>query len=222
MYIQKLNIDRKWKILHLAPERGLYEALSKLVDKGNYTVADINPRRYAFAKNCQKIDLCDLDDHPSFNYDLILDVHVLEHIPCNIAYPLFHLHRMLKENGRHLCVIPFMSGKYDETFQDLSDEDANKRFGQFDHVRRFGNEDINSHLGKLINIPEYFDATNDFSIDELQAANIPKNHWRGFHIGTVLNLSRTDMKFLERSSKLRRFFRHISGTFLPSEESTSD
>ena len=81
-------------------------------------------------------------------------------------------------------------------FQDLSDEDAHQRFGQFDHVRRFGREDINSHLGALINIPECFDATNDFSVDELQAANIPKNHWRGFHGGTVLNLSRKDMKFL--------------------------
>jgi hypothetical protein len=67
MYLEKLSINRRWKILHLAPERGLYDALSKLVEEVNYTVSDIDPQRYSFAKNCQKIDLCELDDQPSFN-----------------------------------------------------------------------------------------------------------------------------------------------------------
>ena len=110
MYIQKLNVDSSWKVLHLAPERALYGVLSNLIDNENYTVADISPERYPFAKNCQRIDLCELDEYSSSTYDLILHLHVLEHIPCNIAYPLFHLHRMLKEHGRHLCVIPFMNG----------------------------------------------------------------------------------------------------------------
>ncbi len=196
MYLQKLKIEKNHKVLHLAPDRGIYEVLSKLVDSENYVVADIDPKRYPFADRCLKIDLCNLDRQPSREFDLIIHLHVLEHTPCNIAYTLFHLHRMLKENGHHICVIPFLSGKYDECYQELSNEERCRRFGQFDHVRRFGNEDINSHLGKLLNIPREFDATEDFDIQELQAANIPKGHWRGFNTSTVLNLRRRDMKLI--------------------------
>ena len=64
MYLQNLKIDRSSKILHIAPEKGLSETLSTLVDEGNYIAADMDPRRFAFAKNCQKINLCELDDHP--------------------------------------------------------------------------------------------------------------------------------------------------------------
>ena len=218
LYIQKLNLGRDSKVLHFAPERGLYNALSNLVDEDNYTVADINPKQYKFAKGCQQIDLCELDEYPSNHYDLILHLHVLEHVPCNIAYTLFHLHRMLKDGGRHLFVVPFMGGKYDETFQDIGDEEAVRRFGQFDHVRRFGNKDIDKHLGKLLNMPDHFDAAEDFSPEQLDAINVPENQRQGFHGGTILNLEKYDMKFLSRenhgepmtlknkASRLSRFF----------------
>jgi len=197
MYLQISNIRKESKVLHIAPEKGIYEGLSKIIDLDNYIVADIDPTRYQFVDNCRKIDLCELDDHPSFEYDFIIHSHVLEHISCNIAYTLFHLHRMLKVNGQHICIIPFVNGRYDESFQDLSDEERHVRFGQFDHVRRFGNEDISSHLGKLLQLPNEFDATKDFYVEDLRNANIPENHWKGFHTSTVLRLKRNDMKFIE-------------------------
>lgn len=197
MYLQKFNLGKESKILHLAPEKGLYQALSKRVAKHNYIVADINPKLYPFAETCIKIDLCNLDNQPSFEYDLIVHSHVLEHTPCNIAYTLFHLHRMLKKNGYHVCVIPFMDGKYDECFQTLSKEERRRRFGQHDHVRKFGNMDIDSHLGKLIRIPNEFDATKDFNVRDLHLANIPEHLWKGFQTSTVLCFKRNDMKFIE-------------------------
>lgn len=153
MYIQKTKISSESKILHFAPKKEIYKALLNYVGKQNYFVSDINPKRYHFAENLLSIDLCNLENELSFQYDLILHSHVLEYISCNIAYTLFHLHRILKKNGFHIFVIPFMNGKYDECFQDLSEEERVRRFGQNDHVRRFGKEDISSHIGKLINIP---------------------------------------------------------------------
>ena len=196
MYLQNIKINYDTKILHLAPEKGVYQALVDKVKKGNYVAADINQKYYRFAEKFLKIDLCDLDNQPSFEYDLILHSHVLEHTPCNIAYTLFHLHRMLKKDGHHLCVISFLSGKYDECFQDIGDEERNRRFGQFDHVRRFGRDDIHAHLGKLINVPKEFDATKSFSEETLRHANIPESQWKGFHGSTVLLLKRHDMKLL--------------------------
>ncbi|MDA3898651.1 MAG: hypothetical protein PF482_21130 [Desulfobacteraceae bacterium] len=98
-----------------------------------------------------------------------------------------------------MAIIPFLPGKYDECFQDIGKDERTRRFGQHDHVRRFGDKDIDSHLGKLINLSEKFDATKDFSEKILKEANIPENHWKGFHIGTVLQLKKYDMKLLMTS-----------------------
>ena len=196
LFLMKQNINRSAKVLHLAPERGVYQALSSMVDSENYTVADFAPEQYAFAKTCKKIDLCELDDQPSFYYDFIIHSHVLEHVPCNIAYTLYHLHRMLKTEGKHIFSVPFFSGKYDECFQDLSDEERVRRFCQNDHVRRFGIADIGAHLGKILNVPEEFDATKSFHEDVLAEANIPSSHWKGFSISTVFVLDRNDMTLL--------------------------
>lgn len=196
LYIERLGLDANSRVLHIAPEKGIYDALSKLTSEGNYVTADLEPKRYAFAKDCREIDLCELDAEPSFQYDLILHSHVLEHIPCNIAYTLFHLHRMLKPDGTHLFIAPFMSGRYEESFAVLDNAERTRRFGQWDHVRRFGRDDVSSHLGKILDIPEAFDATCDFPTAELIKFNVPENHWRGFHIGTVLALKRNDMKLL--------------------------
>jgi hypothetical protein len=200
-----LPINFKTKILHLAPEKGIYDQLKLKTACGNYVTADINPKAYSFSSECAKIDLCDLEHWPSSYFDIITHAHVLEHVPCNIAYPLFHLHRMLKDSGTHLCIIPFMSGKYDECFQDITDEERTKRFGQHDHVRRFGRDDIKMHLGRLVNVPSSFNARDEFSEEILRDANIPESHWEGFHIGTVLSLKKSDM-FAHRVAMSRPFW----------------
>lgn len=193
LYLRDLRLPKGAKVLHLAPERGLGKRLARQVGESNYLPADIDPSRYPFARNCVRIDLCALEDWPSEAFDLIVHSHVLEHTPCDIGYTLRHLHRMLKPTGHHACIIPFMSGRYDESLEDIGGEERTRRFGQFDHVRRFGRENIPEHLGKHLRLPDRFDATERFSEAVLRKANIPEDHWRGFHIGTVLILKRDDL-----------------------------
>ena len=196
-YLQReLTLNKDMHVLHLAPEEGLYDAMYAQLDPAKYDTADLCPRNFGYVQNMRKIDLTALEDEPSKKYDLIIHSHVIEHIPCNIAYTLWHLHRMLKDDGLHLCVIPFLSGKYDESFQELSNEERTRRFGQFDHIRRFGKEDVESHLGKLIKLPDDFDAVRDFGRENLLANNIQKRSWRGYTTDTVLRLRRHDMKLL--------------------------
>ncbi|MDB3887360.1 hypothetical protein N9344_00235 [bacterium] len=196
MYIDNLVLPENPKILHIAPEPGIYKAVANKFKSPNYVVADLFPENFSFVKNCKTIDLTNLDNELTGEYDLIMHCHVMEHIPCNIAYTLYHLHRMLKTNGKHVCIIPFMGGFYDECFQVISDKERIRRFGQNDHVRRFGREDINMHLGKIINVPNQFDARETFSESVLKDANIPEKEWTGFGTSTVLLLNRLDMKFL--------------------------
>lgn len=194
MYLEEVEFTPQTRVLHLAPERGLYKKLHERIAPGNYICSDINPRRYKFVDNIIRLDLCDLDAQPSEAYDLIVHSHVLEHVPCNFAYTLFHLHRMLRPGGMQICVIPFSAGKYDESFQDIPVEERVRRFGQHDHVRRFGVEDRESHLGSVVRLPAEFDARARFGEERLREANIPKKAWTGFTVHTVLTLRKEDMR----------------------------
>ncbi|TCT22874.1 glycosyltransferase [Thiobaca trueperi] len=194
LYLSRLDLPADARILHLAPERGIYQALVARFGLDRYETADIDPSRYAFARNIRRLDLCQLDDLPSNHYDLILHSHVLEHTPCDIAYTLGHLHRALAPTGIHLCIIPFMGGVYDESFEDIGDDERTRRFGQFDHVRRFGRDDVDRHLGALLDFNPHFDATADFPPALLRQCNIAEAIWHGLSTKTVLVLPKQAYK----------------------------
>lgn len=201
MHLERLSFTPESRVLHLAPEPGLYRALKQRLQHAgsdHYICADIDPDRFRFVDNMARLDLCDLDNQTSDHYDLIVHSHVMEHVACNIAYTLFHLHRMLKPEGRHVCVIPFLPGEYDECFQPIGREERIRRFGQHDHVRRFGIEDIDRHLGALLDLPRTFDAREQFGEERLRRANVPEGAWCGFTVHTVLTLGKYDMKLLSR------------------------
>jgi phosphoglycolate phosphatase len=199
LYLQDMTFEGNVNVLHLSPEKGIYDRLRERLPKDRYVLADIDPARYRFVDGCVRLDLCNLDSEPSHQFDVIINCHVLEHIPCNVAYPLFHLHRMLKDSGTHVCMVPFMDGEYDECFQDMDEAERERRFGHKNHLRRFGTKDLSSHLGKLLELPPHFDARCRFSEGVLREANIPEHFWEGFNPATVMSLKRDDMKFLGRS-----------------------
>lgn len=200
-HIKEGRLKKNSKVLHIAPETGIFHQLSQLLDADNYRVSDYNPKNYPHIPSCTNINLMDLICEKSNSYDFIIHSHVLEHIDCNLAYPLFHLHRMLKYNGRHIFIVPFINGAYEESFTELPDEIRTQRFGQFDHIRNFGNADINKHLGRLLALPANFDASLDFSTDTLRTCNIPQSHWVGFHAGTVFDLGKNDYLLNKKNTK---------------------
>lgn len=192
LYLEKLNLGSDARVLHLAPEKGIYDYLSKRIRPENYVTADYTPSMYRYVENCRFIDLCDMDGWDTNSFDVIIHAHVLEHTPCNIAYTLFHLHRMLKPDGVHFCVIPFVSGAWDETFADIGDTARHDRFGQFDHVRRFGMTDIKQSLGNILRLPVGLDVRNDFPEELLHRHRIPEYCWRGLNASMVLQLKKED------------------------------
>ena len=113
-------------------------------------------------------------------------------MPCTIAYTLFHLTRMLKPTGRQICIIPVTKGYHDESYVDIGPEERTRRFGQHDHVRRFGVEDLSSHLGKVIRLPAVYDAEARFGAQRLMQAGVPQSARQGFTINTVLEIYKDD------------------------------
>jgi len=191
LHLEKLQLPAEARVLHIAPEEGIWRLLGGRSEIAEYTIADYSPELYTFA-TCNKIDLCNLESWPSKSYDLIIHSHVLEHTRCNIAYTLFHLHRMLTPAGRHIFIIPFTSGSYDESFQKMTVEERTRRFGQWDHLRRFGLDDVNDHVGKIVHMPVECDIEAKYGRDVLEQANIPEKLWRGLNGCTVIDLGKHD------------------------------
>ena len=190
LFIDRLvKLDKNCKIMHFAPEPGLYDWLESAAGE-NYEAYDLNPRH----KNTRRIDLnYDLENFASNSYDLILHLHVFEHIPCNYAYLLYHIHRLLKRDGLHICCIPVCDGYYHENCDpELPGEYKETNFGQFDHIRKFGKEDIQEQLGKIIKLPRQYDLTDYFSKDELLRYAIRPDAWKGWSFNTILRLAKED------------------------------
>jgi len=187
LVIDSLGILRPGaNVLHLAPETSLYNVLVSVAGEG-VIPTDYNISRYKRRfKGIRRLDLC--GDYASVSdrrYDLILHSHVMEHIPCNYAVALKRLNDLLKPKGYQVCSIPISRGRYEECLG-LPPELATERFGHPDHVRRFGVEDLQATLGKVIPMAPAYDLLAKFDAATLTRHNIPEATWKGYSAHSVL------------------------------------
>lgn len=181
------------RVLHFAPEKGLSGWLEPICGDA-YDPVDLEPKLYPHAKPRKFNIVTDVASLPDNSYDLILHLHVLEHIPCNISYILFHFHRALKPNGKHVFAIPLMKGYYEEYFGPMDHETATRRFGQYDHVRRFGTSDLKMHLGSILELDYDYSLYKTHTAAELDAANIPPAHREGLSASTIFVAGKYDYR----------------------------
>ena len=176
LYISRyLAITKNTKTLHLAPELGIIRAIDGAGCDTNYVVADLDPARYA-STTCEvrKLDLCGgLKIFPDETFDLILHNHVLEHLQCDVDEVLKDFFRILKPGAQMVFSVPIRGEQTieDEGFK-FSGQERAKRFGQWDHVRIFGENDIASRTAAIFE-NEMVRANTLFSDLELKEAGIP-------------------------------------------------
>jgi len=177
--LDRLGVSPGAAVLHLAPERGLSEWLRARARC--YVAADIDPAAYAHIADILRIDLCNPKALEGLGpFDFIIHNHVIEHVPCNWTAVMLRLHRRLKPGGFHVFSLPIYGAAYEEDLSALSGEARAKRFGQFDHCRRFSPVDLQATLGAVFRLPETYDLVRDFGEGALRAANIPEAAWRGY------------------------------------------
>jgi phosphoglycolate phosphatase len=187
-------LQRGMRVLHLAPERAIAARIATLVGDG-YEPADFDPSGFPDVSGTRKIDLAtDASALLSGRYDVIIHSHVMEHVRCNVTAVLFHLHRALASSGRQLCSIPISrEGCYAEDLSpDLGAEGA-ARFGQSDHVRRFGAADIQFTLGMIFRLPPRYDLYEQFSAETLDLYGIHTAMRTGWSPSSVLVLEKADL-----------------------------
>lgn len=121
-------------LLHFAPEECLRQKLQEH-PRFNYQTADINPIDVDYSVNM--MDLSFVDN----SYDLIICNHILEHVEDD-NQALKELYRVLSEKGAVLITVP-LDYSLKETYENseiILPEERKKHFGQFDHVRQYGQD----------------------------------------------------------------------------------
>lgn len=192
LVLDHLRIPAKGsRVLHFAPERGLYRFFSDNVVNG-YDPVDLSPENFS-GMSVRRFDI--VADSPSLKdnyYDLIVHSHVIEHIPCNLAYIFYHLSRALKPNGLHVFSAPFLSGHYDEYLGPLPKEESVRRFGQDDHIRKLGTDDTHLQLGLIMKLQARYTLSDYADEETMDACNIPISDRSGLNSSTVIVASKFD------------------------------
>lgn len=143
-YIYKkyfLDDKRKISLLHMAPEKCLYEILSNNKDI-KYVCSDLFPELFPFADGIKKEDAMNLS-FPDKSFDVIISSHVLEHVPNAKGFIKESL-RVLKDDGMIFCAFP--RNTQDKSFEDpkiINPTERKRLFGQEDHVRLLGTDALN-------------------------------------------------------------------------------
>ena len=144
------NIYRsKNRILHIAPEK-LIEKKIRSNKKCDYITGDIQEG----VADC-KVDVTRMQ-FPEKHFDFIMLNHVFEHIPDEAA-AVSEIKRCLKKNGKLIFSVPICLER--NSFEDSSyttAEDRIKFFGQADHVRLYGANDIVARFERYgLKVTEY-------------------------------------------------------------------
>lgn len=129
------------KVLHIAPEAWMKELFLKNPDI-DYTsgVKEVTKMGYYYDRMIRELDITDLEMKRDL-YDVVICNHVLEHI-IDDAQAISEIYRVLKPGGWAILQVP-ISAVLKETYEDniiISKKGREKHFGQFDHVRIYGQD----------------------------------------------------------------------------------
>jgi SAM-dependent methyltransferase len=133
-----------YKLLHIAPEAWMKELFQSLphIDYTN-GVKEIASMGYYYDRMTREIDITNIEMKDNL-YDIIICNHVLEHVTDDIQ-AMKELFRVLKPGGWAILQVPFspILEKSYEDYDIISKEGREKYFGQFDHVRIYGQDYFN-------------------------------------------------------------------------------
>ncbi len=129
------------RFLHVAPEKTLLKWLSS-DSRIDYTPCDKRMPGYSYPENVLNADITDLpfDDN---SFDFLLCSHVLEHIKQD-RRAISELFRVLKPGGDGIVQVPIDNSltttDEESDSENLTPQERAKRFGQFDHVKRYSRD----------------------------------------------------------------------------------
>lgn len=132
--------DSKLSVLQIAPDPVIERYLCARKDV-LYESTDLYMDGVTFKADLQNMDM--VQDN---KYDIVLCVHVLEHVEDDMA-AMKELYRILKPDGMCIVLVPLVVGleKTDEQWG-CSEKENWRRFGQNDHCRLYAKKDFIKRL----------------------------------------------------------------------------
>lgn len=122
------------KILHFAPEEIISSTIREKAAK--YATADF------LRQDCDmKLDMSNMQEIENESYDIVIAFDVLEHVP-DYQKALEEVQRVLSSKGIGVFTVPQKDNLL-KTYEDpniITHEDRVKHFGQWDHLRIFGDD----------------------------------------------------------------------------------
>lgn len=134
---EKLLLDKR--IIHFAPESYLQKKIIKFSNK--YLTADFFSDGYFYEHIDLRISISDMQSIPDNSIDCLIAIDVLEHVAQD-RKALGEIKRILKKSGYCILSVP-QKDNLEITEEDTSLTDSKtreQRFGQFDHLRIYGND----------------------------------------------------------------------------------
>ena len=174
IFKHNIGIDRQIiKLLHFGPEKAFYDKFSNISYIDYYPV-DLKPKRYA---NIHLRDVVDIQNipYPDNHFDLIINIHVLEHIPDD-KKAMKELQRVIKPGGSAFISVPMSD--IEDTLENPAydtDELRLKHYGQRDHLRRYSQRTFPNLLKKAGFDVSEINLTQGISEDELKRLGLARN-----------------------------------------------
>lgn len=126
-------------ILHFAPEKQIIKLIK---DKAKtYKTADFLAEGYTYDDIDYNIDISNMNIIENESFDCVIACDVLEHVPDHIG-AIKEVYRVLKNGGYCIFTVP-QKDNLKNTYEDLSitsKEEREKNFGQYDHLRIYGED----------------------------------------------------------------------------------
>jgi phosphoglycolate phosphatase len=200
------------EVLHIAPQRGLARWIVQQpgvtcrfidlepagldgidiapgdVDRGDVDLEPAGAVEPHDPPIVERLDLCrDLPSIQDHCFDVIIHSHVLEHLTCNYTAVLAQLRRTMRASATMVCCVPVLPGSFAEDLDaSIGPDERTRRFGQHDHVRRFGADDLPSTLGMVVPLAPDYDVRRWLVADDLRRHNIPDHCWTGYTPHSVI------------------------------------
>lgn len=150
--------NASYKMLHLAPEQCFYGLFRKMKNL-DYLTADLDSPIADV-----KMDIHNIQ-YPDDSFDVVFCNHVLEHV-MDDHQCMSELRRVLRPGGLAIMQVPLDNNlqKTDEDPSITDPEERKRRFGQYDHVRMYG-QDYADRLEKAGFKVEVVDMEKDLGKD---------------------------------------------------------
>jgi SAM-dependent methyltransferase len=152
--------DGSLRVLHFAPNRGLYDRLAA-DPRADWLPVDPVRRESVVFADVQRLPF------RTETFDLVICSHVLEHVPDD-SQALGEIRRVLSPEGRALVLVPLNWNRETDEAPDCTDPVRRReRFCQADHVRVYGH-DITSRFKDagltvtITGVPEFVERRDRF------------------------------------------------------------